>query len=541
MYRESDHRIFVGHLDPVTTQETLRLHFSKFGKLCECTLKKSMKNSKQVKCFAFVAYEDQSHAVECLEALHQIDRREIDVKPAVEEVDAVSEKMVLPAKLFVGALPVTCDSEKLSAAFRKYGTILSSTVMNDRRSNRSRLFGFVEFLNSESVTSVLEDYWSHFIDSKWVETKRCVPKFNAGDGEGKASRKRINGRQMYDNKSGILQQRGGDNNQVSSMRLLESRISERRRRIEREVRETCELEGGKSKQQMLEGQKGKKTSPMLSGTPTTWPASMDKNSTDNSNDNSNNKGARMVKRYSQDGGEQSKGGKKGKHQGAWEDGKAKGGHKGQRQGWDDGKGDHHPSHGYSTTAYSAIASSSNAKNKNKGWGLGTTSHGVNGGSVGSTSNPYHRQASSVYPSKAKNKGWGKSGGGGQWQDDAQHPQHFRKGHPTTRDHFLHHPHASTSTSPSFDTNKSTNSWPQWPTSCSTVVQGTPSYRHDEGGTHQHQRIGGYSTNMCPAGYDWTGSSPQWPVDGNDAPMSSSLSRIMFEDTPDWHQWARGLQ
>jgi len=237
MYRESSRRIFVGHLDPATTQETVRAHFSKFGKLCECTLKKAARNNQtQAKCFAFVAYQERAHATKCLAALHQIDKREIDVKPAVEEVDHISEKMVMPAKLFVGALPVSCDSEKLQNAFKKYGTIINSTVMNDRRSNRSRLFGFVEFHHEESVRNVLEDYWSHFIDDKWVETKRCVPKFTAADQDEK---KRLPTPRQYGN--------------VSSSRLLEARISERRR-AEREVRENCESEAGTSKQHMLANQ-----------------------------------------------------------------------------------------------------------------------------------------------------------------------------------------------------------------------------------------------------------------------------------------------
>ena len=46
-------------------------------------------------------------------------------------------------KLFVGNLPYSVTSERLSEAFSQFGTVTSSKVIVDRETGRSRGFGFV--------------------------------------------------------------------------------------------------------------------------------------------------------------------------------------------------------------------------------------------------------------------------------------------------------------------------------------------------------------------------------------------------------------
>ena len=46
-------------------------------------------------------------------------------------------------KLFVGNLPYSVTSERLSEAFSQFGTVTSSKVIADRETGRSRGFAFL--------------------------------------------------------------------------------------------------------------------------------------------------------------------------------------------------------------------------------------------------------------------------------------------------------------------------------------------------------------------------------------------------------------
>lgn len=53
------------------------------------------------------------------------------------------------ATLYVGNLPWATKAEDLQEAFSQYGEVLSSRVITDRETGRSRGFGFVEVNDAE--------------------------------------------------------------------------------------------------------------------------------------------------------------------------------------------------------------------------------------------------------------------------------------------------------------------------------------------------------------------------------------------------------
>ena len=59
-------------------------------------------------------------------------------------------------KLFVGSLPWAVNDEGLKQAFTPYGNVVSATVVTDRRSGRSKGFGFVEMENDSEATAAIE-------------------------------------------------------------------------------------------------------------------------------------------------------------------------------------------------------------------------------------------------------------------------------------------------------------------------------------------------------------------------------------------------
>lgn len=173
----SAHRIFVSRLSPKTTNDSLRHYFVRFGAITECALKtRSRPRNGIYEQFAFIRYPNEQHAKDCLQAKHVVDGWRVNVQEAIDECGNVDleNTSVIPQKMFVGGLPSTCDQSALLNAFSKYGVIVDCMVSFDQKTNRSRLFGFVEFRDPESVVNALKDYHVHRVEGKWVETKRCI-------------------------------------------------------------------------------------------------------------------------------------------------------------------------------------------------------------------------------------------------------------------------------------------------------------------------------------------------------------------------------
>lgn len=58
------------------------------------------------------------------------------------------------ATLYVGNLPWATKAEDLQEAFAQYGEVLSSRVITDRETGRSRGFGFVEVHDDDAEKMV---------------------------------------------------------------------------------------------------------------------------------------------------------------------------------------------------------------------------------------------------------------------------------------------------------------------------------------------------------------------------------------------------
>ncbi|MDD4238094.1 MAG: RNA-binding protein [Desulfotomaculaceae bacterium] len=56
--------------------------------------------------------------------------------------------------LYVGNLPWSTKAEDLADAFAAHGEVLSSRVITDRESGRSRGFGFVEVRDEDAETMI---------------------------------------------------------------------------------------------------------------------------------------------------------------------------------------------------------------------------------------------------------------------------------------------------------------------------------------------------------------------------------------------------
>ncbi len=60
-------------------------------------------------------------------------------------------------KLFVGGIPWSVDETQLSEFFSQAGGVLSTTIIKDRDTNRSRGFGFVEMSTEEEAQNAVKN------------------------------------------------------------------------------------------------------------------------------------------------------------------------------------------------------------------------------------------------------------------------------------------------------------------------------------------------------------------------------------------------
>ncbi|NMC36523.1 RNA-binding protein [Candidatus Beckwithbacteria bacterium] len=69
-------------------------------------------------------------------------------------------------RLYVGNLPYSVTSEQLQSMFAEYGEITSAYVIIDKRFNRSKGFGFVEFAAEDAATAAIEAMNGKEIDGR---------------------------------------------------------------------------------------------------------------------------------------------------------------------------------------------------------------------------------------------------------------------------------------------------------------------------------------------------------------------------------------
>ncbi len=62
----------------------------------------------------------------------------------------------MSAKVYVGNLPWTFESEDLSKLFEPHGEVVDARIVVDRLSGRSRGFGFVEMATEEAARAAIQ-------------------------------------------------------------------------------------------------------------------------------------------------------------------------------------------------------------------------------------------------------------------------------------------------------------------------------------------------------------------------------------------------
>lgn len=78
-------------------------------------------------------------------------------------------------KLYVGNLAYTVTADALRDLFAEVGEVVSSTVISDRISNRSKGFGFVEMATEEAAEEAINQLDGKELDGREIKVAEARP------------------------------------------------------------------------------------------------------------------------------------------------------------------------------------------------------------------------------------------------------------------------------------------------------------------------------------------------------------------------------
>lgn len=80
------------------------------------------------------------------------------------------------AKLYVGNLPYSITDNELAEIFAEYGPVVSSVVIRERDSGRSKGFGFVELESDEMASSAIEALHESDVGGRTIVVNPAKPR-----------------------------------------------------------------------------------------------------------------------------------------------------------------------------------------------------------------------------------------------------------------------------------------------------------------------------------------------------------------------------
>ena len=90
----------------------------------------------------------------------------------------------MSTKLYVGNLSFSTSNTDLEQMFGKVGTVLSSNIIEDRETGRSRGFAFVEMSSKEEAQNAISSLNGTEVDGRQLLVNEAKPRENGGGGGG---------------------------------------------------------------------------------------------------------------------------------------------------------------------------------------------------------------------------------------------------------------------------------------------------------------------------------------------------------------------
>ncbi|MFA9262093.1 MAG: RNA recognition motif domain-containing protein [Undibacterium sp.] len=81
----------------------------------------------------------------------------------------------MSTRLYVGGIPYRSTEEDLKVAFSQAGSVVSTKIIIDRATGRSRGFGFVEMSTAEEAAKAIEIWHGKELDGRTLTVNEARP------------------------------------------------------------------------------------------------------------------------------------------------------------------------------------------------------------------------------------------------------------------------------------------------------------------------------------------------------------------------------
>lgn len=141
--------IFVGKLNPISTEKSIKDYFSQFGVVEQVRLKPSRKLNR-IWPYAYVLFKDPSSIDKVLAQNHQIEMRDVRVAHGEQ-----NDKLRL-TKIHVRNIPLELNDSHLKEHFSQFGEVCGVELVYGNPQVIKERYCFVEFTTPSAVVRALE-------------------------------------------------------------------------------------------------------------------------------------------------------------------------------------------------------------------------------------------------------------------------------------------------------------------------------------------------------------------------------------------------
>ncbi|EKD20495.1 uncharacterized protein L3040_004216 [Drepanopeziza brunnea f. sp. 'multigermtubi'] len=152
--------VFIKNLDTAIDNKALHDTFAAFGNILSC--KVAQDETGASKGYGFVHYETDEAASQAIKHVNGmlLNEKKVFVGHHIPKKDRQSKFEEMKANftnIYVKNIPVEATDEEFRELFEKFGDVTSASLARDTDSNKSRGFGFVNFINHEHAAKAVDE------------------------------------------------------------------------------------------------------------------------------------------------------------------------------------------------------------------------------------------------------------------------------------------------------------------------------------------------------------------------------------------------
>ena len=151
------YKIYIAGVPINTKVYQLKEYFSQYGKISKIFFPKD-RSQKHSRGFGLITFKDTQVVEKILaENSHMINGRKIQVEKALKK-EGLKKKLdnYQKVKIFVSGFSQNLSESELDEYFRKFGPVKRAYILYDTKTNKSRGYGYVEFLDPKTARLALQ-------------------------------------------------------------------------------------------------------------------------------------------------------------------------------------------------------------------------------------------------------------------------------------------------------------------------------------------------------------------------------------------------